>query len=103
MKLTFSTMSSTHAFEIWSLASRSAEAWTMFEADLAERRPDFILDTSPGDVAYYGAFTPDHFPVLARALRCHYRDVATVDVNRIFKRLAMRVCDQFLGTTAQRF
>jgi len=68
------------------------EAWTMFEADLAERRPDFILDASPGDVAFYGAFPPDHFAILARALRCGYRDVATVDGIRIFERLAIRAC-----------
>jgi len=68
------------------------EAWTMFEADLAERRPDFILDASPGDVAFYGAFPPDHFAILARALRCGYRDVAMVDGIRIFERLAIRAC-----------
>ncbi len=69
------------------------EAWTMFEADLAQRRPSFILDASPGDIAFYGAFPPDHFAPLAHALRCGYRDVGTVDGIRIFQRLVICGCD----------
>lgn len=69
------------------------QAWTMFEDDLAHRHPDFILDGSPGNVAFYGAFPPEHFPRLANVLRCEYRDVDTVDGMRVFQRLEVSACD----------
>lgn len=62
------------------------QAWSMFEDDLANRRPQFILDASPGDVAYYGAFSPDRFPALATALHRDYREITTIDGIRIFER-----------------
>lgn len=67
-------------------------AWTMFDHDLAERRPELIVDGSPGNVAFYGAFPPEAFPSLANVLRCNYRDAATVDGMRIFQRLATPAC-----------
>jgi hypothetical protein len=67
-------------------------AWVMFDDDLAHRRPDFIVDGSPGNIAFYGEFPPEDFPSLAHSLHCEYRDVGTVDGMRIFERLAVAAC-----------
>jgi hypothetical protein len=69
------------------------EAWQMLERDLAERRPRFIVDGSPGNVGFYGKYPPDKFPRLARVLACWYQTRADVAGMRIYERLASSRCD----------
>jgi hypothetical protein len=68
------------------------EAWDLFEDDLARRQPEFIIDGSPGNVAYYGSFAPENFPRLERVLRCQYTVVGTVEGMRVFRRLRTPAC-----------
>jgi hypothetical protein len=69
------------------------EAWPMLERDLDERRPRFIIDASPGDVAFYGKYPPWKFPRLARVLDCAYEPAADVAGMRIYQRRAAP-CDR---------
>lgn len=62
------------------------EAWAMLERDLADRRPRFIVDGSPGNVGLYGKYPPDRFPRLARILACAYQPQADVAGMRIYER-----------------
>ncbi len=64
------------------------EAWPMLEADLDRRQPRFIVDGSPGNVAFYGKYPPSKFPPLARVLDCAYQPVADVAGLRIYERRA---------------
>jgi branched-subunit amino acid transport protein AzlD len=64
------------------------EAWPMLETDLDQRQPRFIVDGSPGDVAFYGKYPPSKFPALARVLDCAYRPAADVAGMRIYVRRA---------------
>jgi hypothetical protein len=70
------------------------EAWTMLDDDLRTRAPAYIIDGSPGDVAFYGKYPPGNFPDLARALGCDYRPVAEVIGMRIFQRLSTSRCTE---------
>jgi hypothetical protein len=74
------------------------EAWPMLEADLAARAPRFVVDGSPGDVAFYGKYPPWKFPRLARILDCDYDPVADVAGMRIYERGAASRCPP-LGPT----
>ncbi len=67
-------------------------AWDMLDDDLQTRRPTFIIDGSPGDVAFYGKYPPAKFPRLARVLDCDYRAEAVVAGMRIYRRLAASRC-----------
>jgi hypothetical protein len=67
-------------------------AWDMLEADLAARQPTFVIDASPGDVAYYGKYPPEKFPRLARILLCRYTSEADVAGLRIYRRLETPRC-----------
>ena len=58
----------------------------MMAADLRPAAA-FIVDGSPGDVAFYGKYPPAHFPRLARILACDYQPVAEVIGMRIYRRL----------------
>jgi len=69
-----------------------AESWPMLERDLAERKPRFIVDGSPGDVGRYGKYPPAKFPRLARTLACSYDARAEVAGMRIYERLATPRC-----------
>jgi hypothetical protein len=68
------------------------EAWPMLEADLDARQPRFIVDGSPGDVAFYGKYPPAKFPGLARVLDCAYDAKADVAGMRIYERRAEPRC-----------
>jgi 4-amino-4-deoxy-L-arabinose transferase-like glycosyltransferase len=68
------------------------QAWDMLETDLAERRPMFIVDGSPGNVGFYAKYPPEAFPRLAKILTCRYRAEALVAGMRIFKRLPAPRC-----------
>jgi hypothetical protein len=70
-----------------------AEAWPMFEHDLAERRPRFIVDGSPGNIGHYGKYPPAKFPRLAQVLSCDYDARAEVAGMRIYERRAAPRCD----------
>jgi hypothetical protein len=70
------------------------EAWPMLEADLDQRRPRFIVDGSPGNIAFYGKYPPSQFPRLARVLQCAYDARADVAGMRIYERRARPVCDR---------
>jgi hypothetical protein len=70
------------------------EAWPMLEADLDQRRPRFIVDGSPGNIAFYGKYPPSQFPLLARVLQCAYDARADVAGMRIYERRARPVCDR---------
>jgi hypothetical protein len=73
------------------------EAWPMLEADLATRRPRFVIDASPGDVAFYGKYPPSQFPALAHVLDCDYQPVADVAGMRIYERRAPRCSTAAIG------
>ena len=68
------------------------EAWDMLERDLAERRPRYVIDGSPGNVSFYGKYPPEKFPRLARILACGYDAQAQVAGMRIYERLATPRC-----------
>jgi len=68
------------------------EAWDMLELDLLKRSPEFIVDASPGNVAFYGKYPPSKFPRLWKILQCHYEPAATVAGMRIYRRLAIPRC-----------
>jgi hypothetical protein len=68
------------------------EAWPMFEADLAERRPRFIVDGAPGNVAFYGKYPTWKFPRFQRVLDCLYETSAEVSGMRIYERRATPRC-----------
>ena len=69
------------------------EAWTALERDLDTRRPRFIVDGSPGNVAFYGKYPPWRFPRLARLLDCGYDAVAVVAGMQIYERRGGARCD----------
>jgi len=75
------------------------EAWLMLERDLDTRQPRFIVDGSPGNVAFYGKYPPAKFPRLARVLDCAYEAQAEVAGMRIYRRRAGAHCDG-VSTTA---
>lgn len=64
------------------------EAWTMLARDLDTRGPRFIVDGSPGNVAFWGKYPPAKFPALARVLDCDYEPAADVAGMRIYERRA---------------
>lgn len=68
------------------------EAWDMLERDLAERQPRYLVDGSPGNVAFYGKYPPTKFPRLARILDCGYDATADVAGMRIYERRATPRC-----------
>jgi hypothetical protein len=68
------------------------EAWTMFERDLETRKPRFIVDGSPGNVAFYGKYPPRKFPRLQRVLDCDYKPAGEVAGMRIYERRAAERC-----------
>jgi hypothetical protein len=68
------------------------EAWDMLERDLAERRPRFVVDGSPGNVAFYGKYPPARFPRLQRVLDCSYDVADEVAGMRIYERRAAPRC-----------
>ncbi|MEO7733143.1 MAG: hypothetical protein ABIY55_19425, partial [Kofleriaceae bacterium] len=76
------------------------EAWTMLERDLGDRHPRYIVDGSPGDVAFYGKYPPRKFPQLARILGCDYQAVADVAGMRIYERQVPSRCTQLPGDHA---
>jgi hypothetical protein len=78
------------------------EAWTALERDLDTRRPRFIVDGSPGNVAFYGKYPPAQFPVPARVLDCDYRPVADVAGMRIHERRAQRLAATRCRARAER-
>lgn len=67
-------------------------ATDMMIADLAARKPTFLVDGSPGDVAFYGKYPPAKFPWLAKILSCDYEPAADVAGMRIYRRLATPRC-----------
>lgn len=67
-------------------------AWDMLADDLRNRRPTFIIDGSPGNVAFYGKYPPSKFPRLARALACDYVAEAEVAGMRIYRRQPTSKC-----------
>lgn len=63
------------------------ESWAMFEADLADRRPRIVLDTSPDNLAAYGKFPPSKFPRLREILDRDYQVVAqAIGVRLLLRR-----------------
>ena len=60
--------------------------WDRFVQDLDERRPTFIVDLSPGDIAHWGAFPVDRYPALASRLAKSYVPAASVDGAVIYRR-----------------
>jgi hypothetical protein len=67
-------------------------ATDMMVADLAERRPTFIVDDSAGNVDFYGKYPPAKFPWLAKILACRYAPEADIAGMRIYRRLATPRC-----------
>jgi len=64
----------------------------MLELDLLRRSPQFIIDCSAGNVAFYGKYPPSKFPRLWKILQCNYEPTATVAGMRIYRRLAIPRC-----------
>jgi hypothetical protein len=75
--------------DVDSSANVVAEAWPMLVADLATRRPTFVVDGSPGDVAFYGKYPPAKFPI-GKILACDYAPVADIAGMRVYRRVAPR-------------
>jgi hypothetical protein len=73
------------------------ESWPMFEADVAERRPRVLVDTSPGNVAAYGKFPPSNFPRLQALLDRDYRLVEETAGVRVFVRREDRLAQAQVG------
>lgn len=67
-------------------------AWDMLTHDVSTRRAAFIIDASPGNVAFYGKYPPERYPRLARLLACDYAPVADVIGMRIYRRLSVSRC-----------
>ncbi len=78
--------------EVDSSANIVPEAWDMLEIDLLKRTPQFIVDGSPGNVAFYGKYPPSKFLRLWKILQCNYEPTATVAGMRIYRRLAIPRC-----------
>jgi len=62
------------------------ESWTMFETDVATRRPRVVVDTSPANLAAYGKFPPSDFPRLQAILDRDYQAVGDVAGVRVLVR-----------------
>ena len=56
------------------------------EADLAQRRPEFIVDGSAGNVAYFGKFPPEGYAALWTVLQRDYVVLGVVEGMRVFRR-----------------
>jgi hypothetical protein len=69
------------------------EAWPMLQRDLGDRQPRFVIDGSPGDIAFYGKYPPTKFPALGRVLDCAYEPAAEIAGMRIYERRAALRCD----------
>jgi hypothetical protein len=67
-------------------------ATEMMIADLAERKPTFVIDASVGNVGFYGKYPPEHFPWLAKILSCRYAAETEIAGMRIYRRLATPRC-----------
>jgi 4-amino-4-deoxy-L-arabinose transferase-like glycosyltransferase len=48
------------------------ESWAMFEDDLVARRPRLFVDTSPGNLGFYGKYPPAKYPRLRAILDRDY-------------------------------
>ncbi len=75
-------------------ASKNAvpAATGMMIDDLAQRKPTFLIDTSVGNVGFYGKWPPSHFPWLAKIFACQYTPQADVAGMRIYRRLETPGC-----------
>jgi hypothetical protein len=74
----------------------------MLERDLDARRPRFLVDASPGNVAFYGKYPPRSFPRLARILDCDYAPAADVAGMRIYLRRPATRCPTLSDLTPSR-
>ena len=54
------------------------ESWDMFENDMATRRPRLFVDTSPGNIGYYGKYPPAKYPRLKAILDRDYFSIGRV-------------------------
>jgi hypothetical protein len=61
-------------------------AWQRLLKDLETRRPEFIVDGSPGNVAYYGKFPPEKYAALWAVLVKNYETAGSVEGMRVFRR-----------------
>jgi hypothetical protein len=57
-----------------------------FMADLHAQRPQFVVDGSVGNVAYFGKFPPERYPALWAILEREYDVAGIVEGMRIFRR-----------------
>jgi hypothetical protein len=60
------------------------QSWDMLLADIAERRPELFVDTSPGNVAAYGKFPLASFPRLKAIVDRDYSPIGEVGGVRVF-------------------
>jgi hypothetical protein len=60
------------------------QSWEMLVADIAERRPELFVDTSPGNVAAYGKFPLASFPRLKAIVDRDYSPIGEVAGVRVF-------------------
>jgi hypothetical protein len=61
-------------------------AWPRLLSDLETRRPEFIVDGSPGNIASYGKFPPERYAELWAVLMKHYETAGSVEGMRVFRR-----------------
>jgi 4-amino-4-deoxy-L-arabinose transferase-like glycosyltransferase len=54
------------------------ESWGMFEDDLVVRRPRLFVDTSPGNLGFYGKYPPAKYPRLQAILDRDYVSIGRV-------------------------
>jgi hypothetical protein len=61
------------------------ESWDMLLADIAERRPELFVDTSPGNISAYGKFPLSRYPRLQELVRRSYVPVGEVAGARVYR------------------
>lgn len=54
------------------------ESWDMFEDDMVARRPRLFVDTSPGNLGFYGKYPPAKYPRLKALLDRDYISIGRV-------------------------
>jgi hypothetical protein len=61
------------------------ESWDMLLADIADRRPELFVDTSPGNIGAYGKFPLSHYPRLQEIVLRDYVPVGEIAGARLFR------------------
>jgi hypothetical protein len=61
------------------------QSWDMLLADIADRRPELFVDTSPGNIGAYGKFPLSRYPRLAEIVQRDYAPIGEIAGARVFR------------------